>query len=80
MPSAGVLKELGDLRYTVYDVLPAFFNHEDPMATLGTLMSIFITDMRLIGFQLLQPLSKSMFAAPIGRTHCSPSTIKMAIL
>ncbi|TFK39984.1 acetyl CoA carboxylase [Crucibulum laeve] len=34
-PSAEVLKELTDSRYTVYDVLPAFFNHEDPMVTLA---------------------------------------------
>ncbi|KAG6916120.1 hypothetical protein DXG01_008351 [Tephrocybe rancida] len=34
-PSAEVLKELSDSRYTVYDVLPAFFNHEDPMVTLA---------------------------------------------
>jgi len=80
MPSAEVLKELSDSRYTVYDVLPAFFNHEDPMVTLGNLMSIFLTDMHLIGFQPLQPLSKSMFAAPIGRTRCSPLTMKKAIL
>lgn len=35
MPSAEVLKELSDSRYTVYDVLPAFFNHEDPLVTLA---------------------------------------------
>ncbi|KAF8159642.1 cytosolic acc1, acetyl-CoA carboxylase [Crassisporium funariophilum] len=34
-PSAEVLKELSDSRYTVYDVLPAFFNHEDPMVRLA---------------------------------------------
>ncbi|KAG6914786.1 hypothetical protein DXG01_015335 [Tephrocybe rancida] len=34
-PSVEVLKELGDSRYTVYNVLPAFFNHEDPMVTLA---------------------------------------------
>ncbi|KAI4523307.1 hypothetical protein K525DRAFT_254691 [Schizophyllum commune Loenen D] len=36
-PSAEVLKELSDSRYTVYDVLPAFFNHKDPMVTLAAL-------------------------------------------
>lgn len=41
VPSAEVLKELSDSRYTVYDVLPAFFNHEDPMVTLG--MPIFLS-------------------------------------
>lgn len=34
-PSAEILKELSDSRTTVYDVLPAFFNHDDPMITLG---------------------------------------------
>ncbi|KAF8636390.1 hypothetical protein AX17_003572 [Amanita inopinata Kibby_2008] len=34
-PSAEVLKELSDSRYTVYDVLPAFFNHQDPMVALA---------------------------------------------
>jgi acetyl-CoA carboxylase / biotin carboxylase 1 len=34
-PSADVLKELSDSRYTVYDVLPAFFSHRDPMISLG---------------------------------------------
>jgi len=34
-PSAEVLKELTDSRYTVYDVLPSFFNHEDPMVRLA---------------------------------------------
>lgn len=34
-PSAEVLKELSDSRYTVYDVLPAFFEHEDPMISLA---------------------------------------------
>jgi acetyl-CoA carboxylase/biotin carboxylase 1 len=41
-PSAEVLKELSDSRYTVYDVLPAFFNHEDPMVTLGLSTSVFL--------------------------------------
>lgn len=35
-PSAEILKELSDSRYTVYDVLPAFFSHEEPLVTLGT--------------------------------------------
>ncbi|PFH51931.1 hypothetical protein AMATHDRAFT_141248 [Amanita thiersii Skay4041] len=34
-PSAEVLKELSDSRYTVYDVLPSFFSHPDPMVTLA---------------------------------------------
>ncbi|KAF7294479.1 hypothetical protein MKEN_01440400 [Mycena kentingensis (nom. inval.)] len=35
-PSAEVLKELSDSRYTVYDVLPAFFHHDDPLVTLAS--------------------------------------------
>ncbi|KIY53020.1 hypothetical protein FISHEDRAFT_55652 [Fistulina hepatica ATCC 64428] len=34
-PNAEVLKELSDSRYTVYDVLPAFFDHPDPIITLA---------------------------------------------
>ncbi|KAK0238625.1 acetyl CoA carboxylase [Armillaria nabsnona] len=34
-PSAEVLKELSDSQFTVYDVLPTFFNHPDPMVTLA---------------------------------------------
>jgi acetyl-CoA carboxylase/biotin carboxylase 1 len=34
-PSADVLKELSDSRYTVFDVLPSFFSHSDPSVTLG---------------------------------------------
>ncbi|TFK29759.1 acetyl CoA carboxylase [Coprinopsis marcescibilis] len=34
-PSAEVLKELSDSRYTVFDVLPAFFGHQDPMVRLA---------------------------------------------
>lgn len=37
---AEVLKELSDSRYTVFDVLPAFFNHDDPMVRLGQLRLI----------------------------------------
>ncbi|KAH0836414.1 acetyl-CoA carboxylase [Lanmaoa asiatica] len=31
----GILRELSDSRYTVYDVLPAFFLHVDPVVTLA---------------------------------------------
>ncbi|KAF7370658.1 hypothetical protein MSAN_00698800 [Mycena sanguinolenta] len=34
-PAPEVLKELSDSRYTVYDVLPSFFNHEDALVTLA---------------------------------------------
>ncbi|KAF9077899.1 acetyl-CoA carboxylase [Rhodocollybia butyracea] len=34
-PSAEVLRELSDTRYTVYDVLSAFFEHSDPMVRLA---------------------------------------------
>ena len=33
---AEVLKELSDSRFSVFDILPAFFNHDDdPMVRLG---------------------------------------------
>jgi Acetyl-CoA carboxylase, central region len=36
-PSTEILRELTDSRYTVFDVLPAFFANEDPWVTLGRL-------------------------------------------
>lgn len=36
-PSAEVLRELSDSRYTVYDVLPSFFAHPDPHVTMAAL-------------------------------------------
>jgi len=41
-PSAEVLRELSDSRYTVYDVLPAFFSHDDPHVTIGKTARIII--------------------------------------
>ena len=35
-PGTEILRELSDSRYTVFDVLPAFFVNEDPWVTLGT--------------------------------------------
>jgi acetyl-CoA carboxylase/biotin carboxylase 1 len=35
-PVEEVLRELSDSRYTVFDVLPAFFVNTDPWVTLGT--------------------------------------------
>jgi acetyl-CoA carboxylase / biotin carboxylase 1 len=32
-----VLRELSDSRYTVFDVIPAFFVNKDPWVTLGAL-------------------------------------------
>lgn len=34
-PSVEVLRELSDSQYTVFDVLSAFFEHDDPMVPLG---------------------------------------------
>jgi acetyl-CoA carboxylase/biotin carboxylase 1 len=34
-PSADILKELTDSQHTVYDVLPSFFNHQDPLVVFG---------------------------------------------
>ncbi|KAF7965766.1 hypothetical protein HWV62_41984 [Athelia sp. TMB] len=35
-PSAEILKELSDSQYTVFDVLPAFFNHKDQLICLAS--------------------------------------------
>ncbi|OCF39572.1 acetyl-CoA carboxylase/biotin carboxylase [Kwoniella heveanensis CBS 569] len=37
LPSADMLKEVTDSRYTVFDVLTTFFDHEDPWVTLSAL-------------------------------------------
>ncbi|TYJ57681.1 hypothetical protein B9479_001535 [Cryptococcus floricola] len=37
LPSADVLKEVTDSRYTVFDVLSTFFDHEDPYVSLAAL-------------------------------------------
>jgi acetyl-CoA carboxylase / biotin carboxylase 1 len=37
-PSTEILRELTDSRYTVFDVLPAFFADDDPWVTLGKLL------------------------------------------
>jgi acetyl-CoA carboxylase / biotin carboxylase 1 len=37
-PGAEVLRELSDSRYTVFDVLPAFFVNKDPWVTLGRVL------------------------------------------
>lgn len=39
-PSVEILRELSDSHYTVYDVLSAFFEHDDPMVPLGMSASI----------------------------------------
>ena len=39
-PSTEILRELTDSRYTVFDVLPAFFANADPWVTLG--MALFL--------------------------------------
>ncbi|KAJ5140445.1 Acetyl-CoA carboxylase [Penicillium atrosanguineum] len=36
-PDAGILKEVVDSKYTVFDVLPRFFVHQDPWVTLAAL-------------------------------------------
>jgi acetyl-CoA carboxylase / biotin carboxylase 1 len=37
-PAAEILRELSDSRYTVFDVLPAFFASRDPWVTLGRIL------------------------------------------
>ncbi|EPE05929.1 acetyl- carboxylase [Ophiostoma piceae UAMH 11346] len=36
-PNLDIIKEVVDSKYTVFDVLPMFFNHEDPWVTLAAL-------------------------------------------
>jgi acetyl-CoA carboxylase / biotin carboxylase 1 len=48
-PSAEVLKELSDSQYIVYDVLPAFFNHSDPMVSLGEFITLILLLLLTIG-------------------------------
>lgn len=37
LPSSDILKEVTDSRYTVYDVLTTFFDHEDPWVAIAAL-------------------------------------------
>jgi hypothetical protein len=37
-PAAEILRELSDSRYTVFDVLPAFFVDREPWVTLGKVL------------------------------------------
>ncbi|KAG8990813.1 acetyl-coenzyme-A carboxylase, partial [Tulasnella sp. 427] len=37
LPSPDILKELTDSRWVVFDVLPTFFNHDDPWVSLAAL-------------------------------------------
>ena len=46
-PHPEVLKELTDSRHSVYDVLPIFFNHEDPWIALGMLPERIIRNVRV---------------------------------
>jgi acetyl-CoA carboxylase/biotin carboxylase 1 len=38
IPSAEILRELSDSRWTVYDVLPTFFRHDDVSIELGMIV------------------------------------------
>ncbi|KAG1864845.1 acetyl-CoA carboxylase [Suillus subluteus] len=63
-PSAEILRELSDSRYTVYDVLPAFFSHTDPVVTLGAVM------VRTTG----ELPSAATWRFNLGQSHSPPST------
>jgi acetyl-CoA carboxylase/biotin carboxylase 1 len=47
-PSADILKELSDSQYTVYDVLPSFFKHHDPLVVLGMFSEQLLSLVKLI--------------------------------
>lgn len=66
-PSAEILRELSDSRYTVYDVLPAFFSHADPVVTLGQ-FSLLVDYLGLMFISQLH--SRFMSVARIARTRC----------
>ena len=47
-PHPEVLKELTDSRHSVYDVLPTFFNHDDPWIALGMISFVYSFNLVLI--------------------------------
>ncbi|KIK60436.1 hypothetical protein GYMLUDRAFT_43751 [Collybiopsis luxurians FD-317 M1] len=86
-PSADVLRELSDSRYTVYDVLSAFFEHENPMVSLAafdvyirraykayTLLSIDYDD----GDDLDDSASVVTWRFNLGQSHSPPSTPRIS--
>jgi hypothetical protein len=72
---AEVLKELSDSRYTVFDVLPAFFNHDDPMVRLGQWW-LTADLIRIILISFLQLHSKFMLDVLTEHTLYFPSITK----
>ncbi len=74
-PSAEILKELSDSRYTVFDVLPTFFSHTDPMVSLGK-CSHNLVFFRLSHF--FQLPSRYMFGVHIKRIPSSPLIMRKA--
>ncbi|KAF9054415.1 acetyl CoA carboxylase [Panaeolus papilionaceus] len=89
-PTAETLKELTDSRYTVFDVLPAFFNHEDPMVRLAafevyvrraykayTLLSIDYEEGDTLDDGVVPPVVTWRFN--LGQSHSPPDTPRIAI-
>lgn len=64
-PSPEALKELTDSRWVVFDVLPTFFNHDDPWVSLGKFHDCFAFSPTPMLTPLLQLLLKFTFVARI---------------
>ncbi|KAF4593047.1 acetyl-coenzyme-A carboxylase [Pleurotus pulmonarius] len=88
-PSAEILKELSDSRYTVFDVLPAFFSHEDPLVTLAALevyvrrsyraYSLLSIDYEEGDPEDSEAPSVVTWRFNLGQSHSPPSTPRLAL-
>ncbi|KDQ26722.1 hypothetical protein PLEOSDRAFT_51540 [Pleurotus ostreatus PC15] len=88
-PSAEILKELSDSRYTVFDVLPAFFSHEDPLVTLAALevyvrrsyraYSLLSIDYEEGDPEDAEAPSVVTWRFNLGQSHSPPSTPRLAL-
>lgn len=70
-PSVEVLRELSDSHYTVYDVLSAFFEHDDPMVPLG--MPVYIVRGNDANDLFMKLPLRFMFVVLTRPTHYFPS-------
>ncbi|EDR14651.1 ACC1, acetyl-CoA carboxylase, cytosolic [Laccaria bicolor S238N-H82] len=82
-PSAEVLKELSDSRYTVFDVLPSFFDHEDPMVRLAAL-EVYVRraykayTLLSIDYEEGEVPTAVTWRFNLGRSHSPPSTPRLS--
>ncbi|EPQ56622.1 cytosolic acc1, acetyl-CoA carboxylase [Gloeophyllum trabeum ATCC 11539] len=84
-PSAEILRELTDSQYTVYDVLPSFFEHEQPWVELAAL-EVYVRrayraySLLSVDYEESDPLEDDELPSAVtwtfnlGKSHSPPST------